>query len=730
MTAATEPGVLERLYDLLPSVYRERDAPLGFPLRALLQAIAEQVAAVESDIDQLYDDWFVETCQDWLLPYLGRLVGYEPLPLGAEATQAPLEARMKLAAVIAPRAEVGNTIALRERKGTMRALEDLAFLVTGWPAAAVELSDQVAITQSINAPQPGRGRIARIIGAGARDELDRVGQYAASPAPFDTLGHLPDVRRLSAAHSPGGFGVGAVALHVWRLLSHRIDRAPAAKIDSRLFTFDATGHARPLFNPQTGMSDERACESNLPVPLRRAALAADLDAYYGEDRALMLLTGDDTGSATAIPADQIEVGDLSSHSGGVGRDDRIMIDPETGLIAVPAAWCCPLWATYHQACAGNLGGGGYSRPLSPADDLSWITYDLETSPGEWRPDPSDSVSIGALDPADRMRIMHASWEDGIATLAVERTAQLAIGALVTVSVRRTSGFNGTVEVTSVYPVSVSGSMINSALHSRATQRVIEITSSDEVAHPRIELTEGQTLVIRAADGQRPKFDRLVVTGRGARLVLEGLLLAESVRMEAALEELVIRHCTLVPLPHEAALDVRASVAHVGIEHAIIGGVRLSRARTVAVGDSIVTAGTGISAPNATATVRRSTLLGGLRVGQLALGQDSIFAGELRVDSEGEGSEARCCALPASTPRLAGEHCCTRERPRFASRRYAAPAYCQLAHECPRSIRTGAEDGGEMGAFHDRYEPQREALLRRRLEEFIPATMTAEVVDAT
>jgi hypothetical protein len=44
---------LDRLYDLLPVVYRQRDELQGWPLRALLQVIAEQVNVVEDDIDQL-----------------------------------------------------------------------------------------------------------------------------------------------------------------------------------------------------------------------------------------------------------------------------------------------------------------------------------------------------------------------------------------------------------------------------------------------------------------------------------------------------------------------------------------------------------------------------------------------------------------------------------------------------------------------------------------------------
>src|SRR5512141_1928854 len=67
----------DRLYELLPAIYRMRDAEQGYPLKALLRVISEQVNVVEDDIRQLYDNWFIETAQDWVVPYLGDLIGYQ-----------------------------------------------------------------------------------------------------------------------------------------------------------------------------------------------------------------------------------------------------------------------------------------------------------------------------------------------------------------------------------------------------------------------------------------------------------------------------------------------------------------------------------------------------------------------------------------------------------------------------------------------------------------------------
>ncbi len=59
---------IDRLYQLLPTIQRMRDAEQGYPLQALLRVIAEQVNVVEDDIARLYDNWFIETAEDWAVP--------------------------------------------------------------------------------------------------------------------------------------------------------------------------------------------------------------------------------------------------------------------------------------------------------------------------------------------------------------------------------------------------------------------------------------------------------------------------------------------------------------------------------------------------------------------------------------------------------------------------------------------------------------------------------------
>src|SRR6266567_8584383 len=116
----------DRLYDLLPVVHRLRDAEQGYPLQALLRVITEQVNVVEDDIAQLYENWFIETCQDWVVSYIGDLLGYRVVhEAGEPGDVLTIEERLRNKILI-PRRDVANTIHDRRRKGTLKLLEELA----------------------------------------------------------------------------------------------------------------------------------------------------------------------------------------------------------------------------------------------------------------------------------------------------------------------------------------------------------------------------------------------------------------------------------------------------------------------------------------------------------------------------------------------------------------------------------------------------------------------------
>ncbi|MGH2627488.1 MAG: hypothetical protein ACRDHY_12660, partial [Anaerolineales bacterium] len=67
---------------------------------------------------------------------------------------------------------------------------------------------------------------------------------------------------------------------------------------------------------------------------------------------------------------------------------------------------------------------------------------------------------------------------------------------------------------------------------------------------------------------------------------------------------------------------------------------------------------------------------------------------------------------------------------FTAERYGRPGYAQLSTDSAAEIRRGADDESEMGAFHHLYQPQREANLCARLDEYTPAGMQAGIVLAS
>ena len=48
-------------------------------LRQMLGEVAVQAGILEQDMEDLYQSWFIETCDDWVVPYIGALLGTRTL---------------------------------------------------------------------------------------------------------------------------------------------------------------------------------------------------------------------------------------------------------------------------------------------------------------------------------------------------------------------------------------------------------------------------------------------------------------------------------------------------------------------------------------------------------------------------------------------------------------------------------------------------------------------------
>lgn len=758
MTATQKDPRIDRLYELLPAIYRIRDAEQGEPLKALLRVIAEQVNVLEDDITQLYDNWFIETAQDWAVPYLAELIGYTPVATAGE----PVLGTPEVNRVLIPRRDVANTLRSRRRKGTLALLEELARDVSSWPARAVELYRLLSYAQGLNFLRQERGRTTDVHDP---ETLERLN------GPFDTLAHSVDVRRIQSKYSQGLYNIPSVGLYVWRLKAYSVTETPATCLESvapNAYTFSVLGNDAPLFTREQPEleSTHIAEERNLPVPIRRRALENELEAYklperhplhsYGSGRSFQLWRGiKQRGKIRreVIPAEQLIVADLSDWHAYRPKRGTVAVDPVLGrLLFPPNQLPAGVWVSYHYGLSGDIGGGEYSRPVQPPtrpDEQTFVCH-ISKQPPET---PADEVPwAGSVEEA------LAKWREA---------------------------------------------------RPQKPRAILEITDSEVYSEQlSVPLYKDERLTLRAANRTRPviylldrernKPDALTIFSAaeevegaeheplleaGGSITLDGLLIAgRAVHVEGAVQCVTVRHCTLVPgwdleddchpkRPAEPSLELYQTTARIRIEKSILGSILVYQDEvktdpvTVELSDSILDATSEAleafyalneAFAHATLTIRRSTVLGAVKVHAIALGESSIFTGRVRVARRQLGClrysyvphrsrtprryrcqpdlvEAACREQPEWKTLSPQEQARAlprerlRVRPQFDNTRYGTPTYARLAKTCTEEIRCGAEYESEMGAFYDLFEPQRLANLEARLNEYSPARTDIAVI---
>ena len=250
----------ERLYQLIPAIYRLRDMAEGEPLRALLTVIEREHNVLEKDIDRLYQNWFIETCDEWIVPYIGDLLKVEKLYTNNLQNYGQQEQR----------AYVANTLAYRRRKGTAYVLEQLTQDITGWRSRAVEFALLVSTTQSLQNLRP----MNSTVDLRKNSPLEQIGRPFEQQAAYSV-----DVRSF---RNGGQYNIANIGLFIWRLQSYPIKRVRAFPSNKGrdYYSFSPLGHDLPLFNhPQTELTiSTLAQEINIPDILRSPVLNEELDA--------------------------------------------------------------------------------------------------------------------------------------------------------------------------------------------------------------------------------------------------------------------------------------------------------------------------------------------------------------------------------------------------------------------------------------------------------------------
>ena len=650
------------------------------------------------------------------------------------------------------RADVAKTIYYRRRKGTLPMLEELARDVSGWPAHAVEFFRLLEWTQNLN-----HLRFEAEDGIDLRD-VEKVDRLNGA---FDVWSHTVDVR--DPAQSEGWHNIPNIGFFLWRLQSYPLIGVPARPAGQPWqYHFSPLGNPAPLFNAWRREGDESglATERHVPGPLRPAFFFDDLERYRRQEPPRLDVTDlygpiDKGGSfyierngsgvdpaidPTALPdvlQPQIVCRRLNPWPAAQPTGQLIAVDVEHGRMAVGDGFgdaTTSLDVFYHYGFSAGLGGGPYERGkwvIAPVPGVLQLYVQQDSPPLGVFP------SIGAA---------LAEW-----------TTQLKPNTIITI------------------------------LDNRSYAEPLDIEPGDD-AWLAFEAANGVRPHIRPDNGRI----RISGTHPDATVTLSGLLVEGGVAVEGDFGTLRLIHTTLVPgraldeagQPVTTDPSVRVTDTSGGANinthfelqaaFSILGPVRMpEHSQRLYLLDCIVD-GIGTTAIAATGTtdqpvpvavIERTTILGPSFFRSIELATEVIFAGTVTAEERHQGC-VRFSFVPhgSRTPRryrcqpdsqIATALRKAKDRakaegitllpsdlddiraeirawlvPTFTARDYGLPGYAQLRMTSPVQIRTGAEDGSEMGVFSHLQQPQRETNLRIRLNEYLPFGLLPGIIFVT
>jgi hypothetical protein len=757
----------ERLYSLLPAVYRLRDEEMGGVLKVLLTVISEQAAVFEEDIAQLYDDHFIETCADWAVPYIGDLVGAR----GLDA---------RITAKFSQRAQVANTLAYRRRKGTAAVLEQLAHDVTGCDSKVVEFFQLLATTQYLNHLRPQNLWSPDLRN---REPLQNLN------TPFESIAHTADVR--SIAKLRGKFNIPNIGIFLWRLHSYSLTDSPAFQVDDRRYIFNPLGRDTVLYNlPKTEEAITHLAEKiNVPMPLEKELLQGSLEAYYGRDLSFSIKVGGvpiwDTDIGVPIQ-DAICVGDLRDWTRI--SNDKTIIDPTLGRIYFDKKPEGLVQVTYHYAFSEDMGGGEYDRLAS---------FDLELKPVNrvgcpLFPVPTENTAFNKIQDALNCLENNGSVEIADSGTYYESLSINALGGKKiemraddkcrpTIFLRTESEFgelriqgdeNSEVTLNGLTiadgPLRVSGSLsrlrLNHCTIVPGLNLPFDVTSQD-TNRPGLIIDSEDTIV---------EIDRCITgsieTAPGAQVQISNSIVDAQSEHSMAFSGAYVFSWKKIPGKDEGRLVdfltkkfgidwvKKAKIGKIGMGTTVkVSGeknslsLKLNDKNTKVIleiddlrrdeyiakmeKDEInIYSGAYGSIAGGVLRVENCTIIGRVHSAQLNA-SNSLFLAEDEDGNESifvENRQKGCVRfsyLPLKA-KVGRRHRCLPEdkaiEPQFTSRSYGQPGYCQLTQSCASEIRQGADDGSEMGAFHNLFQAQRETNLRLRLNEYLRLGLEAGI----
>lgn len=726
-------AAVDRLYDLLPTIYRLRDAVQGQPasdpdrrqpLRALMAVLQAELDAIRADTETTWDNWFIETCEEWLVPYIGEALGVRGL-------------RDIESIGFSQRAYVANTLAYRRRKGTASVVEQLARDVTGYGSKAVEYFAHTLTTVHMqHVREPGAlPAMGGTIDLRSGRRLERFG------TPFDPHAHAPDVRRISSGR--GRYNFRNLGIFLWRVRSFEVSGAMAAPMgsDGPWYRFHPLGFDAPLFNaPRTEERIEsQAREEHVPHPLSRRDLCAELEGrvphlYLDPDElAVTLMVG-----ATPWPPDRpltmvvrnladLPDGSLPAPSfrrvsavpGEILPDADLAMDPVVGRIRLNPASGMPIPGVdvvveYAYGFAAEVGAGPFDRTRSHARQLGddQLTFARAVSSDPTRPaEPPDPDVFTTFEEAID------EWNDHVAANPA------AVGLIALADSR-------TYQRTEPWPVIELPAGARLHLVATGWNRPEGGGDPSFVAHNLRPVVLGPLQVHGGVVVSDPR-------PRPGGLFVNGVTLRDAIVVQDGdLEILDVAHGTLGP-GGSGGIEVQGDNVRLEIRlrRCLSGAVTAAAplAGFTAEDTLIHGAGEGLDLPGTAVTLEGCTILGPTEARTLSA-SSCLFADPVTVEQHQEGCvrfsfipdgsrtprRYRCqpdlamaAATEADRPAVVA-----RVRPRFVSVHPAHPGYALLDPAAPLELRTGGEGGSEVGVFHHLQHALREANLRAALRQYL------------
>lgn len=692
-TTGTRP-----VFELLPAIHRIRDAERGGPLEKLLSVVEEEWLRLVEDVDGLYDNWFVETCDEWVVPYVADLLGVQGLTSVGGG-------------VAGRRALVANTIAYRRRKGTPAVLEQLARDATGWPARVVEYFGLLATTQHLDHVRPGNVRTPDLRGTAALELVD---------TPFDRAAHTAEVRHIDVGR--GRYDIPYVGLHLWRLGAYAVAGVDARPVDRarERWTVDPAGRDVPLFTrPRTEAGPTHLAEEvDVPARLRRRTLHDELTALRAGAAPVLLA---EPAPALRVRLDGAAVDPVRLRScdltdwGRQPEDGTVAVDPVLGRLRLPAGTAPHRVLVDHAyGFPGDLGAGPYDRRATLAEALA-LAGPSGSDRAAWQ------IGVGRdLDPVSGRTVRTIG--DAV-RLWNARTA-VPGGQVGVIAVTDSATYTGDLDI-EVAP----GDRLLLVAATRPDRRPRDVVAAGLRPHLR------GTVAITAT-GAGP--------GQAGAVVIDGFSVDGAVTVRPGdLGGLVVANCTVLDCSAGAGGLVSAAgnpALTVRLLRSVCTTVRLAGGAGLGLADSIVHAGDDREAPavdaaDAHVEIEACTVLGRTTARSLAA-SDTILRGLVTVERRQRGC-VRFSFLPWASRAPRRYRCAPADdasaatlEPTFTSVDPADPAFGQLAADCPRAITEGADDEGEMGAFGFLGQHRRVVNLTSQLDTYLRFGLEAGLIFVT